>query len=72
MTAQPKRVPDLFRAITALSKESGTTERRLVALVGSVALSQMLPDSAIKGGAGDCEAPFRRRYRAPLDSRTFP
>ena len=48
----PKRVTDLFRAITALSKELGTTERRLVALVGNVALAQMLPDSAIKGGTG--------------------
>lgn len=52
MTEPPKRVADLFRAITALSKEVDTTERRLVALVGNVALSQMLPDSAIKGGTG--------------------
>jgi hypothetical protein len=52
MTEPPKRVADLFRAITALSKEVETTERRLVALVGNVALSQMLPDSAIKGGTG--------------------
>lgn len=52
MTEQPRRVADLFRAITALSKASDTTERRLVALVGNVALSQMLPDSAIKGGTG--------------------
>jgi hypothetical protein len=52
MTEPPKRVADLFRAIAALSKELETTERRLVALVGNVALSQMLPDSAIKGGTG--------------------
>lgn len=52
MTEPPKRVTNLFRAITALSRESGTTERRLVALVGNVALSQMLPDSAVKGGTG--------------------
>jgi hypothetical protein len=52
MTEPPRRVADLFRAITAMSKELETTERRLVALVGNVALSQMLPDSAIKGGTG--------------------
>jgi hypothetical protein len=52
VTEPPKRVADLFRAITALSKELDTTERRLVALVGNIALSQMLPDSAIKGGTG--------------------
>lgn len=52
MTEPPKRVADLFRAITTLSKELNTTERRLVALVGNIALSQMLPDSAIKGGTG--------------------
>jgi len=53
MTAErPKRVADLFRTITALAKEQGTTDRRLVALVGNIALSQMLPDSAIKGGTG--------------------
>ena len=34
------------------SKELGTTERRLVVLVGNIALAQMLPDSAIKGGTG--------------------
>lgn len=48
----PKRVADLFRAITALGNEFNTTDRRLVSLVGNVALSQMLPDSAIKGGTG--------------------
>lgn len=48
----PKRVADLFRAITALGNELNTTDRRLVSLVGNVALSQMLPDSAIKGGTG--------------------
>lgn len=52
MTEPPRRVADLFRAIASLSKVSGTTERRLVALVGNVALAQMLPDSAIKGGTG--------------------
>lgn len=52
MTEPLKRVTDLFRAITALSKEIGTTERRLIALVGNIALSQMLPESAIKGGTG--------------------
>lgn len=45
-----RRVVDLFRAITALSEESDATERRLVALVGNIALLQMLPDSTIKGG----------------------
>lgn len=48
----PKRAADLFRAITALGNELNTTDRRLVALVGNIALSQMLPDSAIKGGTG--------------------
>lgn len=38
MTEQPKRVADLFRAMTALSKEVDTPERRLVALVGNIAL----------------------------------
>jgi len=51
-TESPKRVADLFRAITGLTTELTTTERRLVALVGNIALSQMLPDSAIKGGTG--------------------
>jgi hypothetical protein len=51
-TEIPKRVTDLRRAITALAKRRGMTERRLVALVGNVVLAQILPDSAVKGGTG--------------------
>lgn len=35
-----------------MARGNGTTERRLMALFGNVVLSQMLPDSAIKGGTG--------------------
>ena len=48
----PRRVTDLRRAVTVLARERGITERRLVSLVANVALAQMLPESAVKGGTG--------------------
>jgi hypothetical protein len=45
-------VNDLRRAVAALAAARQTTERRMMALVGNMVLSQMLPDSAIKGGTG--------------------
>jgi hypothetical protein len=45
-------VNDLRRAVAALAAARHATERRMMALVGNMVLSQMLPDSAIKGGTG--------------------
>lgn len=49
-TRQRLATPD--RRDGAMARGNGTTERRLMALFGNVVLSQMLPDSAIKGGTG--------------------
>ena len=35
-----------------MAREVGTTDRRLIALTGNMALSQMLPESIVKGGTG--------------------
>lgn len=48
----PRRVQDLQRAIARLAVVHGSTSGRLQALIASVVLSQMLPDSAVKGGTG--------------------
>jgi len=49
---QPKRVAELNRAISVLAAERGTTVKRVVSLVANVALAQMLPETAVKGGTG--------------------
>lgn len=48
----PRSVNDLRRAIALLATQQGTTVARLQTLVANVVLSQMLPDSAVKGGTG--------------------
>lgn len=48
----PANVNKLRGAITAAAKIRGATLKRFQALVGNVVVSQVLPDSAIKGGTG--------------------
>lgn len=56
MTSRPARDPgsvnELRRRIDAAARDRASTVRRLQSLVANVALAQMLPDCAVKGGTG--------------------
>lgn len=48
----PVSVNKLRGAISGAAKSRGATVRRIQSLIGNVVVSQMLPDSAVKGGTG--------------------
>lgn len=48
----PANVNRLRGAIATAAKHRGATLKRFQALIGNVVVSQMLPDSAVKGGTG--------------------
>ena len=48
----PLSVNKLRGAISTAAKSRGATVKRIQALIGNVVVSQMLPDSAVKGGTG--------------------